>query len=440
MGRGNDPIFDIVFTDKAGNVIEDATGNASGYQMKIKGRFVGDEMIGGTPLPTDPILRQKTIIKSYDHVIDDLSKAKNERYLDGGVAVGKEQYAPFKQRCEEKYQELTTQAKALRKEGKIERATELEARAKRTKKLGDNLVKAKDTSKDAADSYMKPKVTTAKRVLNVSFKAGINQAEYAAVMSSVSVGINSIVAVSKGDMDAEEAIKVTAKSTAKSAATGFVVGAGDSMLRGYLGNSKNQTLEKLSRSNMPMQIARMTKQLSGSVKRVITGEIDTKQFLQEIGSQQAGMLVGSWGGLVGSTAVGAATKSTLLQAAGAAAGSTIALLVFSSLYQSAMQVYQEERMSEEHLAAVREFCRYAKQQMREEEEKLRENIAKTYGKRQALFEQCIDELEDAFKNQKADQFVDALSKIAGEMGSCLQFKNFDEFDVFMRDDSLSLEF
>ena len=440
VGRGNDMVYDLVYTDESGNVLQGKNGEVFGYQMKVLGRFDGDNIIGGKKLPKDPMERKKVIEKSYDEVINKLSNPKNERYLSAGIAVGAEEYAYMKRKCVSNYEELMKQATYMKKQGKYEEAQKLQDKAIRTKKLGDTLVRAKDTSKEAALSYLHPRAETAKRIVKTSMKAGKEQAMYGAVMASVSTGINNIVAYSKGDIDLEEAVKKTAVQTVKSTSVAFVAGSTNAMVKGYLLNTNKQSLQRLAKSNMPMRIAMMTKEFGGSVKQLVCGEIDANQFLQEIGTQEAGMLASGWGAAVAASAAATVTDSMLLTAAAGAAGSTIALLIFSSLYQAAMDIYAQEQYSEERLNAIKAFCSQAKKQIMEEEIKLQETINTFYGNRQAVFEDCIQELDRSFQLNEPTRFVEALSNIAIEMGSCLQFQNFAEFNDFMMNDSLSLEF
>lgn len=434
VGRGNDMVYDIVYTDSCNRVIINKNGKEKGYQIKIKGRYYGDSRIKGSEANAE------NITKSYNNVINDLINKKNERYLDAGVAIGSEQYDSFKELLSNKQKDLQKSAKYLRQKGEIEKAEEKEEMALRAKKLSQKLRKAKDTSKEAMFSYEHPILATTKNVIKTSHKAGMEHAKATGIATSVSVGINSIVAVAKGEMDSAQALKTVALSTAKSMGEAYLVGNADVILKGFMENSSNKAIQAVSKSNLPGKLMMVTKQLSGSLRRLVNGEIDEKEFLQELGSQEAGMLAAGWGSALGAAGAAAVSDSLLLGAVGAAAGSTIGLLVFSSLYEGAMQIYAEEKESEERRKLVESIAKEARERIKIYREELEQSIKQFYGDREKAFLEGFQLLNEGFNGNNVDTFVEGLSKIAIEMGSCLQFKDFNEFDDFMQDNTLSLEF
>ncbi len=55
-------------------------------------------------------------------------------------------------------------------------------------------------------------------------------------------------------------------------------------------------------------------------------------------------------------------------------------------------------------------------------------------------EQSFEMIEKSTESNNLELFTTALNNIALEMGKALQFKDFNEFDTFMRNKNMALEF
>ena len=104
VGRGNDPVFDVLSIDEQGNP-------SWGAQMKFCGHF-------DTP---------EEITASAKHIVDKLAGPKWERYRGNEVLIPEEHYSEAKAYAESASRKYAEQAKKFRSQGNIEKAELLDS-------------------------------------------------------------------------------------------------------------------------------------------------------------------------------------------------------------------------------------------------------------------------------------------------------------------------
>ena len=124
----------------------------------------------------------------------------------------------------------------------------------------------------------------------------------------------------------------------------------------------------------------------------------------------------------------------------AAASSTIITAVYSELYKYAVNVFEEEIASEQRLNEIKALSAEAISVIREEREFLLNSTFIQAEKRQKVFNDSLNSLSKALDTGNVELLTEALNQITAEVGGTIQFKNFEEFDDFMLDDSLTFEF
>lgn len=126
MGRGNDPVYDVLSVDEQGNP-------TWGAQMKFCGRFGSADEIK----------------ESAENLIEKLAGSKWERYCGNKVLVPTEQYSEAKKYAESISEKYIEQAEKFRNQGNIEKASLLEQRADIYKQVALDLQDSQVTSKEA---------------------------------------------------------------------------------------------------------------------------------------------------------------------------------------------------------------------------------------------------------------------------------------------------
>ncbi|MED1643046.1 hypothetical protein P4U99_07565 [Brevibacillus agri] len=408
IGRGNDPQFDILSVDDSGNP-------TWGAQMKFYGKFETPEEIK----------------KSSEELVRKMTKDDWERYRGNDVLVPKEQYEIAKKYAEDKARELSEQAEKLRAQGQYDKADLLDQNAEKYRQVSHDLKDSGITTKEAVFLREHPQLATAKYVLETAHRAGLENAKSAAVVSAVISTAQNVVSLIRGEKRVGEALKDVTKDTASGAVTAYIIGAGDTAIRGFMAASSNSVFVNLSKTNMPAMIATATVQVGKSLIRYAKGEIDSLELVEELGEKGTGMMAASFGAAIG---------TAVFPGVGTVIGGMVGYLVSSSVYKACMQTLREERLFEERRVRIHAIATAAIEAMGKQGNELLAMIEKFYARRQQVFAEAITMLNLASNSQNIELFTQGLNKIAIEMGGALQFKNFSEFDSFMQDKNTALEF
>lgn len=401
IGRGNDTQFDVLSVDELGNP-------TWGAQMKFCGKFGSIEEINN----------------SSRDLVNKLASDKWERYRGNKILVPEEQFDVAKKYAEETSQNLSQQSQKFREQGNIEKANLLEKKSQIYKQISMDIENSGITSKEAIFLREHPKLATAKYVAQTAHRSGMENAKGAAVISGTISTAQNVVAVVKGDKDGKEAIKSISKDTLNGAVTGYIIGAGDTAIRGFMASSKSSVFVNLSKSSMPAMIAGATVQVGKSLIRYANGEINSLELIEELGEKGTGMMAASFGAAVG---------TMVFPGIGTVVGGMVGYMVSSTMYNASLQVLRNERFSKERRDRIHAIANAAIEAMRIQGNELLLITNQFYENRREIFESNISAINQASISGNIEQFTEGLNNIAIEMGEVLQFKNFQEFDIFMMD-------
>lgn len=408
LGRGNDPEFDVLSIDENGNP-------TWGAQMKFCGKFGSKDEIND----------------SAKHVVDKLASDKWERYRGNKVLIPSEQYDVAQKYASDTSKKYFEQAEKFREEGNLEKASMFENKAKIYHQISDDLQNSGISSKEAIFIREHPKLATTKYVIETAHKSGIENAKSAAILSgSISVAQN-IVGVIKNDKDIGTALYDVGMDTAKGAGTAYIIGAGDTAIRGIMNSSANNVFVNLSKTNLPSMIATTTVQVGKSLVRYANGEINSLELVEELGEKGTGMMAASFGAAIG---------TVVFPGVGTAIGGMIGYMTSSTIYSSCITVLQQERLSSEKREKIHCIVEAAIESMNKQGKELLMLSNEFYGNRKKVFAEGLKNLEIASQNNDLEVFTKGLNYIALEMGETLQFKNFEEFDDFMSDSNSVFKF
>lgn len=408
LGRGNDPQFDILSVDETGNP-------TWGAQMKFCGKF-------GTP---------EEIQESSKNLVNKMTKDEWERYRGNKVLVPKEQYEIAQKYAEDTAQSLSEQAEKFRSHGNLEKAKLLDEKAAKYRQVSKDLENSGISSKEAIFLREHPKLATAKYVMETAHRSGLENARSAAVISAAISTAQNITSVIKGDKEYKEALKDVAIDTAGGAVTAYVIGAGDTAIRGFMAASKNSVFVNLSQSNVPAMIATATVQVSKSLVRYAKGEIDSLELAEELGEKGTGMMAASFGAAIG---------TAIFPGIGTIVGGMVGYMASSTIYSACMQVLHDERISEERRNRIHFIAAAAVDAMDLQGRELLQMIDQHYEKRAKSFSDSLNNINLASQDGDLVLYTEALNAIAIEMGKALQFQNFQEFNAFMLDEKAVLDF
>ena len=300
LGKVNDPLYDHFELDASGNII-----SGSGSQMK----FVGSDA--------------KEALKK-------LTSKKFEKYIDNDVKieVPSDYYQDILTEADNKITDLQKQLDKQIDLGNTNKAKNIQKKIDDCKKLKKNLKKSSVSNDEAMEARLNPELSTAKSITNVSHRAGIDTAKNSTLIGgSVSI-VQNLVAVVKGDVEVEDAAKNVAYDTGTAAVTGYATGFAGSFIKGTMQNASSNTVQTLSKTNLPATVVAVGISAFKTMKRYFGGEISGLECFEELGEQGTGMVSSSLFAAIGNSIPGLV--------AGGLIGGMLGYAVASASYRTLM--------------------------------------------------------------------------------------------------------
>ena len=415
VGMVNDTKFDFIEIDSNGNPLINNGDAKWGAQMKFCGKY-------GT---------KEEIVSSAKSLTDKLAGENWERYRGNDILVPSEQYEHIKKYAEDKANDLNEQARKLRSQGYFDKAKNLQEKANNYKQVAKDVKNSGISSKEAMFLREHPKLATIKEVGKTAHRAGMEQAKYGAIVAGVISVSQNISAVATGNKDIQDAIKDVAKDTATGAGISYVIAGSGSVIKSCMASSTNKTLQVISKGNIPSLIATTTLEVGKTIKKYINGELTELEVIEELGEKGVGMMASS---------IGASIGTAIFPGIGTIIGGVIGYMCSSSIYNGSLSILKEERLSYERRIKLEGFAKIALENMHIQQEILVKEISKNYIEKQEKFDEAFNYIEMSVKYENLEMFTKGLNQIAIEFGQVLQFKDFNEFDLFMTDNERKLIF
>lgn len=397
VGRVNDQLYDHVTYDEHGNIIEQS-------QMK----FVGHDSSSAL---------QKLASKDY------------QKYLDNDVPmdVPSEQYECIKIEAEAKAKSCYEQAERLKQDGKFDIAEKKIEEAKKYEKISKNIRKSTVSSDESMEARVNPEVSTAKDIVKLGHRAGLEQAKMgAAIGGGISI-IRNCVACFNGDKEPEDAIKDVALDTGKAAAVSYGTAFTGSVIKGAMQNSKNAMLQNVSKTSLPAMLVTTTLDVGKTFKRYFSGEIDGVQCFEELGEKGVGMMSSSMFAVAFQAAIP-------IPVVGALVGSMVGYAFSSAYYKEVLNVFKEAKLAHERRLRIEAECAEAIKMIREYRERLESIISEYLIDHITVFNDALNQMNTALELGDIDSFIEGNNKIINKLGKKSQFNSFKEIDDFMNSD------
>ena len=421
VGGTNDQLYDLAEVDKNGIYVE-----GSGRQLKF---------IGGTP----------------DECADKLLQKKFDKYRDADVPieVPSDYYDRVQERLSEKEAALNKQIERAEKQGNKELAAKKRQELKRVQQTKRNLKKSNVSSEEALEARLHPKLSTAKDIVRVSHRAGLENAKNSAIVGGGMALIRHSVAVLQGDEEPDEALAGIAADTAGAAALGYGTGAAGSLIKGCMQNAPVEMIRRLSETNLPATIVTVTVQTGKTIGKWIAGEIDGTECLTELGQDGTGMLASAATATVGQEiggAIGAALGTATLPLVGTITGAVVGKIlggllggmfgysISTSYYQSLMSVLHGAKLAHEERLIIERECAAAERAAREYRIRLEIAINNYLTDYRETFATAMNAMSLAYEEGDADGFIAGANRITEKLGGNAQFHNKSEFDALMSSD------
>ena len=403
VGRVNDQLYDHITYDKDGNIIEQS-------QMKFVGKNSSEAL-------------QKLASKDYQKYFDN----------DVPIDVPSEQYEGIKIEAEAKAKSCYEQAERLKQDGKLDIAEKKIEEAKKYEKISKNIRKSELSSDEAMEARINPEVSTAKDIVKLGHRAGLEQAKIGAIIGGGISIIKNCVACFNGDKDPEDAIKDVALDTGKAAAISYGTAFTGSIIKGAMQNSKNLILQNASKTTWPAMLVTTTLEAGKTLKKYFNGEIDGVQCFEELGEKGVGMISSSMFAFAFQAAIP-------IPVVGALIGSMVGYAFSSALYREMLNlfktfnIFEEAKLAHERRLKIEAECAEAIKMIREYRERLEQLVSEYLIDHITIFNDALNQMNSALELGDIDSFINANNRIINKLGKESQFNSFNEIDDFMNSD------
>lgn len=186
--------------------------------------------------------------------------------------------------------------------------------------------------------------------------SGWQGAKSAGTLTAAMSSMNNIVAVIKGEITPEDALKNVAKDTGKSAVTAFGVTGTTAVVARTLSGANSPFVRSLVKSNVPGQVVSVVMATGGTLMKFCKGEIDTKECIKELGQTGISTLTTGYAMAVGQAVIP-------IPVIGAAVGAMVGAAVsgglwhdlkgaIDSLERSEREYEETKRLTEEAIARL----------------------------------------------------------------------------------------
>lgn len=258
-------------------------------------------------------------------------------------------------------------------------------------------------------------------------RAGKTGAVVAGGISAVAEGY----ALYQGEKALGEVTLNIALASAKGYATGYAVTVlskgithGASCLMG------SGIASTLSRSNAPVAIASGVVSASKSMVAFMKGDIDAEQLADEVSHTAITSTASFYYGALGQAAIP-------IPVVGALIGAGVGYFIGNMLHQSGLIALGDSavvKAAKANRKQVEAMCLAAIPQIQQHRQEMETLLATHFAERSAIFVSAFEAMDSALGEWDPDSYVSGLGEINQQFGSVLPYKNFNEFDSFMKSD------
>ena len=358
--------------------------------------------------------------------LDKLASKKFQKYLDADatITIPSDYYDEIIEEANKSIKSFEEQLKHAKETGNKDLVKSLEEKIKKYKKIKDSIKDSGVTNSEAMEARLHPKLSTAKDVVKVAHKAGVEQAAYGAAIGGGISFIKNTVAVIKGDKTPEEAGASLLKDTGLAAGTSYATAFSGTVLKGAMQNSESKMIQAVSKTNFAATVVTSILEVSKTMTSFIRGDIDGIQCLEELGEKGTSQL---------GAAMFAAAGQTLIPipVVGGMIGSVVGYALTSACYGELLSALKDAKLAHEQRLQIEKECEEAIKMIVEYREQMNEAVNKYLTDVRDTFDKAIMVADKNIWLNDIDTFIDAANKMSIKMGRKPQFNNFQEFDSLM---------
>lgn len=405
LGRVNDPLYDSVQIDEHGAIID-----GTGTQIKFLGYSESDPFHEHSAARAFHTLMSDKFAKYHEH--------------DVLIEVPKDQYEGLLVETNKKIQILHDQ---LAHVTDPEVRHHLEIQLERAEAIRQHTRQSVVTSDEAVFAREHPYLSTAQDMGRIAHSAGVQAAEFGAIIGGSMAIVQQTVALLKGEITGKEAAINIGTSTVKRAWQSYVVGAGGTLLKGAMEQASSAGLRGAAMTGLPQAMVQVGITSSQVLYRYCTGQIDEKSCVQELSLQSANMLSASLFAGIGQVVIPIPIVGGML---GAIAGYSMSSAMFGMLQQA----FREEGIAIDCRQELEAACAQYVAQMKGYREQFESAITTYFSHEKEQFQLAFRGMQDGITVNDTQWVLDMGNCIIELFGGTVAYKNQGEFDALMASD------
>jgi phage tail tape-measure protein len=248
------------------------------------------------------------------------------------------------------------------------------------------------------------------------------------------------VAVAKGDMEPGEAALMIVKDTGKGAVVSYSTAFAGSQVQALMVKAStkvaedgtkiitNTALKSLAESNLPAQIVTATIEVTKTMKKFFSGEIDGVECLTELGEKGTGMVASAVFAAIGQAVIP-------IPVVGGLVGGMVGYALSSAYYNSVLAVLKDAKFTRQERERIEAECAEAIEAIREWRAQFEKLVSKYMIDHIMIFHKAFDDIKEALAIGDIDGFIAGTNTITRKLGKTPQFETFNEFDTLMQNGS-----
>lgn len=267
------------------------------------------------------------------------------------------------------------------------------------------------------------KDSSAKNIVKTGHDAGVAGAQSSGVTVGTMSGIMNMVAVIKGEKEADEAIADTVKDAGKAAVTGYAMSGGLTVASHSLSYSKSKFIQALAKSDIPGKVITSVMVVGDTLKRYGSGEITTQECLIELGDRGLNFATMSY-----SMAMGQALIP--IPVVGGAIGALVGSALTSSYYHSLISDLQQREFEHQERMRIIAECRKTSEQTKAFRMELEAYLQEYFREYQDCFDTAISSMQFSFQTKDAEGIIAGANQITAKLGGQVHYETMEEFKTF----------
>jgi len=411
LGRTNDQIIDIAVLSADGKEIK-----GLGSQMKF---------VGSSP----------------DALLDNLQSGKCRKYLDADAIldipddyynelVGKK---GSKGIIDKRIDSLKSQIKEAEKAGKNDVVSSKKAQLEDCKKIKKNLRKSGLTNKEAIEARKSPRLSTAKEVVGLAHKAGVEQAKTGAIVAGSVSLVKNAVACMKGELEPDEAAKAVVKDIGTGAIFSYTTSFTGAAIKGTMQNSSSTYVRALSKTNIASSLVSTTINTGKTMQQYMKGELTGAQCVEQLGKHGVGEVGSAMFTMISLAAV-SGTGSVAIQVLAGITGSTLGYAAATAVYNELSTSLKEHELAIEERIRIEAECEEAVRLLCQYRAEMNEAVETYLSEHYETIDGGFKAMDEAILLNDINGFIAGNVMIQEQLGYVVQFSSQEEFDDLMLSD------